>query len=220
LIGATSFAAEFNEGGVFVAMHENESDDTIAIHSGMRVRKNHTSRRDAFQSIDVPVVARVNNGKIDRNSQFPKTVLKGKIKEEFKLQTRFNPNVALVKFYPGLDTSLFDFLSIERETKGFIVEGTGLGHVSSKIVEKISDLAKQEIFFGITSQCIRGHVDLHVYETGIDLIKAGAVSLGNMLSETALVKLSWALGNFEWDQIKDIMSRNLVGEMTERILLR
>jgi len=32
-------------------MHSNESDDTISCHLGTRVRKNHTSKRGAFQTI-------------------------------------------------------------------------------------------------------------------------------------------------------------------------
>ena len=32
-------------------MHQNESDDAIACHLGTRVRKNHTSKRSAFETI-------------------------------------------------------------------------------------------------------------------------------------------------------------------------
>ncbi|HEX5573098.1 MAG TPA: Glu-tRNA(Gln) amidotransferase subunit GatD, partial [Nitrososphaeraceae archaeon] len=53
LIGACTFAARSRFSGVFVAMHHSISDDVIACHIGTRVRKNHTSRRDAFHSIDV-----------------------------------------------------------------------------------------------------------------------------------------------------------------------
>ena len=38
-------------------MHAGTSDDMIACHIGTRVRKNHTSRRDAFESIDTEPVA-------------------------------------------------------------------------------------------------------------------------------------------------------------------
>src|SRR3546814_10860888 len=48
-----TFAARSRFSGVFVAMHHSISDDVIACHIGTRVRKNHTSRRDAFHSIDV-----------------------------------------------------------------------------------------------------------------------------------------------------------------------
>src|ERR671930_1919831 len=62
LIGATVFCIKSNYSGVFVAMHAGPSDDIIACHVGTRVRKNHTSRRDAFESIDIGPIALVKGG--------------------------------------------------------------------------------------------------------------------------------------------------------------
>ncbi len=214
LKGAARFAVNSEIAGVFVAMHETENDDSIAIHSGVRVRKNHTSRRDAFQSIDAPLVGRV-KGKDVLLEEFARE--RPKVKDDHKLKTKFEENVALVKFHPGFDHNILDFLWKQKMTKGIIIEGTGLGHVSSGTVERISELTKNGVFVGITSQCIRGHVDLNVYDTGRDMIAAGAVPLENMISETAFAKLSWAIANFE--NVKDVMKSNLLGESTERISL-
>ena len=52
LIGAAIFALKSELTGVFVCMHAGLSDDLVACHLGTRVRKNHTSKRDAFESID------------------------------------------------------------------------------------------------------------------------------------------------------------------------
>jgi glutamyl-tRNA(Gln) amidotransferase subunit D len=219
LLGAARFAASSNARGVFVAMHESENDNTIAIHSGVRVRKNHTSRRDAFESIDVPLYAKVQSDKISFASDYNNVYGIEGLSSELALKTKFDQRIALIKFYPGFDTEILRSLQ-SREIRGLIVEGTGLGHVSSKTVDSIRELVKNSVFVGITSQCIWGHVDLNVYETGIDLTKAGAVQLGNMLSETAFVKLCWALGNFSPERTKNLMTTNLVGETTERIPLR
>jgi glutamyl-tRNA(Gln) amidotransferase subunit D len=51
LIGATKFITESNPKGIYIVMHQNENDDTVACHLGTRVRKNHTSKRGAFQTI-------------------------------------------------------------------------------------------------------------------------------------------------------------------------
>ena len=48
LISAARFALDSNRPGVYIAMHENENDKLVAVHSGVRARKNHTSRRDAL----------------------------------------------------------------------------------------------------------------------------------------------------------------------------
>ena len=49
------------------------------------------------------------------------------------------------------------------------------------------------------------------------MLNAGAVPLENMIGETALAKLSWALGNFE--NVTETMLRDFVGEFTSRIPL-
>jgi glutamyl-tRNA(Gln) amidotransferase subunit D len=220
LQAATRFAANSGVSGVFVAMHENENDVSVGLHSGVRVRKNHTSRRDAFESIDIPLFARVEKDKILFNSEYGKiSVVDKHASRELEFKTNFESKVSLIKFHPGLDPSIFDYLSYEKGVKGLILEGTGLGHVSSQCVGKLKELVSKGIFVGMTSQCVWGHVDLNVYSTGIDLIRAGVVPLGNMLSETAFVKLSWVLGNFPDQDPSTLMTQNLVGEMTERILL-
>ncbi|MFT4923061.1 MAG: hypothetical protein ACI8XM_002283, partial [Haloarculaceae archaeon] len=44
-------AAKSDCAEVLICMHENESDDRCALHRGTRARKNHTSRRDAFETV-------------------------------------------------------------------------------------------------------------------------------------------------------------------------
>ena len=48
LISATKFLVNTKSKGVFVVMHQNESDDAVACHLGTRVRKNHTSKRSCL----------------------------------------------------------------------------------------------------------------------------------------------------------------------------
>jgi glutamyl-tRNA(Gln) amidotransferase subunit D len=213
LLGAARYAVHSKSHGVFVAMHNSENDDYIAIHSAVRVRKNHTSRRDAFESIDVPQIAQVRGDKIIPISQVATT----KSSKEIELKTKFDNGVSLVKFFPGFDPSILEHLAKGGDVRGVVIEGSGLGHVSSPTVSKIAELVKQGIFVGMASQCIWGHVDLNVYDTGRDLLGVGVVPLENMLSETAFVKLSWALANF--DDPSELMKQNLIGEYTVRIPL-
>ncbi len=215
LKAAATFAVDSNLAGVFVAMHENESDDYIAVHSGTRVRKNHTSRRDAFESIDVPLIAKIKDKAITWVSD-QKQIQKN-VSPEIRLKSKFEERVALVKFHSGFDHSVLSYYGQERKVRGVIIEGSGLGHVSSQAVARISELTRNGIFVGITSQCIWGHIDLNVYETGRDMINAGATPLENMIAETALAKLSWTLGNFS--NVKEVMLTDLVGEFTPRIPL-
>jgi len=217
LTAAALFALESGRPGVYVAMHQDENDNSVAIHSGVRVRKNHTSRRDAFKSIDSLPIAIVKDNEITWTNNSG-AALPDLISEEFRLKTRFDIGASLVKFHPGFSPGILDYLIETKSVRGIIVEGTGLGHVSHSTVSKISTLVKKGIFVGMTSQCIWGHVDLNVYETGRDLVAAGVIPLENMFAETAFAKLSWVLGNFR--STTEIMLKNFVGEFSLRILLK
>jgi len=196
---------------VYVAMHLGESDDKVAFHSGTRVRKNHTSRRDAFVSVGVPLAAVWGRSGIEYAAEgLPR---RGGV---FKPKGRFDERVALLKFYPDMDASL---ISAARKggARAIIVEGTGLGHVSKAVASELSRFIRRGGMVCMTSQCINGRVDLSVYDTGRDLLQAGVLPLEDMLAETALVKAMWALGNSATiSKAKELMAANLAGEMTAR----
>src|SRR5207247_10028405 len=87
-----------------------------------------------------------------------------------------------------------------------VLEGTGLGHVSKYCYDAIKKALKEEIPVFMTSQTIWGRVDMNVYVTGRDLLNIGVAPLEDMLSETALVKLMWVLGQTRSpEKIRDLM---------------
>ncbi len=69
----------------------------------------------------------------------------------------------------------------------------------------------------MTSQCIWGRVNMNVYTNGRDLVAMGVIPLQDMLTETALVKLMWSLGQKQdIDEAKKLLTTNLVHEISER----
>src|SRR5688572_4773550 len=101
LLGATIFATRSEYAGVFVAMHAGTSDDTIACHVGTRVRKNHTSRRDAFESIDMTPVAFVRNNEIEMQQKHRNQLVRRSNENPVEVNTKFEDRVMLLKYYPG-----------------------------------------------------------------------------------------------------------------------
>ena len=59
LISATTCATEQIK-GVFVIMHGESGDTVCHLHKGVKVRKSHSTRRDAFKSINSVPVAEIN----------------------------------------------------------------------------------------------------------------------------------------------------------------
>jgi len=209
LIGATKFITESNTKGVYVVMHQDENDDTIACHIGTRVRKNHTSKRGAFQTIgDNPAF-------IIAENQIQKNISEDFFKiSEFQPRIKLDTRVALVKYHPGYDPKLLDEI-IEMGYKGIIFEGTGLGHIGNTMYESVKKANEKGIFLGMTSQCIDGRIRMTVYESGRDLLDLGIIPLENMIPEVALVKAMWVMGNFQnKEEIKKIMLENISSEFS------
>ena len=201
--------AETDFGEVVVVMHGETSDTYSLIHRGTRVRKMHTSRRDAFKSVNEKPIGRIDNEvkffQDYRKKSSDKTVVNDKIEEK----------VALIYFYPGLTPEFFDYTV--KNNKGVVMAGTGLGHVSSDLIEVIRSA---KIPFVMTSQCLNGRVNMNVYSTGRDLLSAGVIPAEDMLPETALVKLMYVLGQTKKiEEIRKMMTENMVGEMSSRTMV-
>jgi len=206
-------------------MHKRSGDDSCYIHKGVKVRKIHSSRRDAFRSVNVLPLAEVTKeGRIiPLNKDYEK-----KGKNDVVLKDKIEKKVEIVKIHPGFNYEIIKMLE-EKGYKGIILEGTGLGHAQVNVLdeytknhERLLDTIKNTIDKGVvvvmTTQTIFGRVNMNVYSTGRDLQKAGVISGEDMMPETAFVKLSWLLGNYPNDsnKVKELMTKNLRGEITER----
>ncbi|MFY4811638.1 Glu-tRNA(Gln) amidotransferase subunit GatD [Haloarcula argentinensis] len=201
---ATSDCAE-----VLVCMHADESDDRCALHRGTRVRKNHTSRRDAFETVGAKPL-----GEVDYDIDGESTVTFHREYDErdavdLTLHDDIETDVELLKFSPGMDPSLLE--AAARDSAGIVIEGTGLGHVNTDWIGTIEEL---DIPLVMTSQCLEGRVCDRVYDTGRDLLDAGVIEGEDMLPGTAKVKLMWALANS--DDVADTMQEPLSGEIQQR----
>lgn len=212
LIAAVKVAGHAPFAEVCVAMHAWHSDNVIAVHRGTRVRKLHTSSRDAFKSVNAEPIAYVMDGELKVNARN----LNPRGSDDYSFKPGFSSKAALVKFYPGMPAEILEFL-VESGYRGIILEGTGLGHVASSFIPTVRQLIEEGVFFGMTSQCIYGRANMRVYETGRDLLKAGVVSLDDMLPETAYVKLSWALAHAgDLEEVRELMLTQIAGEIGNR----
>jgi glutamyl-tRNA(Gln) amidotransferase subunit D len=206
LIAAATIAATSDIGEVVVVMHGEISDSFLTIHRGTKVRKFHTSRRDAFQTVNDLPLGKVENRVITMNAPYRKKTT-GLVVVDKKMED----DVALVYFYPGMKPE-----DIPTK-KGLVLVGTGLGHISAKLLPRITQLIKDGTVVVMTSQCLFGRINMRVYSTGRDLIKAGVISGEDMLPETVYVKLMWALAHGKKrEEVEQLMLSNRAGEISER----
>ncbi|MEM4566142.1 MAG: Glu-tRNA(Gln) amidotransferase subunit GatD [Archaeoglobaceae archaeon] len=198
-------------GEVLVCMHGSTSDDFCYAHRGVKVRKMHTSRRDAFQSINAKPVARINYPSLEiewLSWRFKRG------ERKLELKDKLEEKVALIKFFPGLSADILEFFH-SKGYRGFVIEGTGLGHVSTDWIETLKRVCEDSLVV-MTSQCLFGRVCDRVYDTGRDLLRVGVIEGEDMLPETALVKLMFLLGNYDLETAKELVKKNLVGEIEDR----
>jgi glutamyl-tRNA(Gln) amidotransferase subunit D len=217
LTGAVKAAAHAPFAEVVVAMHETVSDDSIVFHRGVRVRKCHTSRRDAFKSVNSEPMAKLEDGKI---RMIIENYLQRDSNRNLSIKPNFNEKVALVKFHPGADRRLISWY-VKNSFKGIVLEGTGLGHVSRDYFTALKRAVDEGILVGMTSQCLWGRVNMNVYDTGRELTGIGVLPLEDMLPETALVKMMWVLGQTEnLGEARSLLRENIVNELSDRTALQ
>lgn len=200
---------------VMLVGHASTNDDYCLAMLGTKVRKLHSSRRDAFKPVNTrPLVKIFPSGKIEK-------VLGYNLRNnnKVKVDTVFNRKVALVKYYPGMSSEILDYYSGKYE--GIVIEMTGMGHVATKDSGWLSALKKaidNGLIVCAAAQTVYGRLDPLIYSAGRELGKTGVIYLEDMMAETAYVKLGWVLGHSAWkNKIKEKMLENFAGEINERL---
>ncbi|MBS3151684.1 Glu-tRNA(Gln) amidotransferase subunit GatD [Candidatus Woesearchaeota archaeon] len=223
LVSAINFINKTDFAEVAICMHASMEDTHCSILPGLKTKKLHTSRRDAFKPINTKPYALVYH---DQGLDLLRKDFK-KVNKKSKLQLKlFNPKVkvGILKTHPNLSSEEIRFY---KNFHGLIIEGTGLGHApigkidsftseNSKILNELKKLAKK-IPVLMTSQCIFGRINMNVYTPGRKLQEIGVLgNLADMTTETAFIKLAWLLSNYKKLEVKNLILENLRGEISDR----
>ena len=206
---------------VMLIGHANSDDDFCYAMPGTKVRKMHTSRRDAFKVVNSKPFAKIFPDKIEKIFNYGIRDNGRKLKADLK----FEEKVALIKIYPGQNPNILDYY-IKNKYKGVVLEMSGLGHCPTRRARnawtnRLKEVQKKGLVVCAVSQCIYGRTDPLVYSNGREILSTGVIYLEDMLAETALVKLGWVLGHPEWAKnreiVKEKMLKNFAGELNDRL---
>jgi glutamyl-tRNA(Gln) amidotransferase subunit D len=215
------FAATQDFGEVCVCMHAGTSDDYCHIHRATRVRKMHTSRRDAFRSINSRPLFAVDY----RSKRFdPLSEYRKRSTQPLLARKSLNPNVGLIYIHPNIKP---EFISKLDTYDGIVLMATGLGHVPTNamndktvhgILPQIKELTASGIPVVMAPQTIYGRLCMRVYSSGRLLMDAGAIGDGmDWTPETAYVKLCWVLGQTkDMKKVREMMLTDYAGELSMR----
>jgi len=203
---------------VMLVGHADVNDDFCFALRGSKVKKLHSSMRNAFKPVNCEPIAKVWSDKVEFVSNY-----KPRSGKKTGLDVEYSDKVALVKFYPGQDASILDFYALKY--KGIVLEVGGLGHLpvsesSHSWIPTLKKHIRNGLVVCASAQTVYGRLDPWVYSNGRELVDAGVIFLEDMLSETAFVKLGFILGHFGWKKnIKEKMLENFTGELNNKLAL-
>jgi glutamyl-tRNA(Gln) amidotransferase subunit D len=205
---------------VMLVGHKSSDDDYCLAMPGTKVKKMHTSRRDAFKIVNGKAFAEIYPDKIVKVSDYNL-----KHTKKCKTDLKFEEKVALVKIYPGQDPDILDYY-VKKKYKGLVLEMSGLGHAPTMRAKKgwtkkLKEIQGKGIIVCAASQTVYGRLDPLVYSNGREMLGTGIIYLEDMLAETALVKLGWVLGHESWSKnkgiVKEMMLTNFSHEFSDRL---
>jgi glutamyl-tRNA(Gln) amidotransferase subunit D len=165
----------------------------------------HTSRRDAFQSINVPPLGAVDGDLVHLDQPYRKAT-----KGPTRADARWDEEVSMITSYPGLWPNHIEDVVL----KATVLVGTGLGHIARRCLPGVQKVLDRGAHVVMASQCIHGRVNMNVYSTGRDLLQMGVLPADDMLPEVAYVKMMWILGHTQDPaEVRRLFLTDLAGEL-------
>ena len=213
--------------GVVVVMHASNNDGVCAVYPGIGVRKLHSSRRDAFQTVNCEPLAMISveNGECSHELElgYKEDLSKASTRPICQRPTTYETGVRIAQFVAGpwLHSEEIEAI-VQTGVQAIIIQGTGLGHLpiddpgkdapeNTKVWRALTRCINREIPVIVTNQCIHGPVDMNVYSKGRKQIDMGILGHGSVAApDTVVVKVHWALSNMM--KVRDAVAANLCGE--------
>ncbi len=218
LICAVKAATQFDGAEVMTCLHGTTDDEYCLLIRGTKVRKMHTSRRDAFRSINALPFAKVF---VDKPIEIIDNSYRKRHTGNFQLQTDFEEKVAFITIVPNMEPDVVDFY-LQKGYKGIVIAATALGHVNTWTEKSMIPLFKKakemKVPVVIATQTLYGAVHPYVYTNLRKVsIETEGIYVHDMLAEVAYLKLGWVLGQTKnLEKVKKLMLTNIAGEINER----
>lgn len=183
------------------------------LYRGNRTYKSNAENFDAFASPNYPELANMGVS-IKYNKEYIASKPLGKL----ELRTDMDVNIAILKLYPGITSSVVKSILETEGLRGVILETYGAGNSikSDWFLNLLKEAIQKNIIILNVTQCKGGGcVHEGKYESSYLLGRAGIVSGNDIITESAVTKMMYLLGNYSNNEIvKTLLNKSLRGEMS------
>src|SRR6056297_638477 len=204
---AIRFAVEEDVKGVYIVF------DGKGIF-GTRGRKTRTKSFNAFESINFPYAAFIDD---DRIAHY---IHNKKSKGNPTFYRRLYPNVFLLKLASGMDPDVIDYIG--KKYEGVVIESYGAGGLPFEdrrnFLEKLGVLTSKDKIVVISTQVAEEGSDLRTYEVGLKTIKKHQILQAyDMTVESAITKLMWIMGmTKDYEKVKGMFYNKVNNDIMYR----
>ncbi len=182
------------------------------LYRANRTTKINAEHFEAFDSPNYPplIISGVN---LSINYQ---SLLTAKKNKKLVVHKIFEPNILLVKLFPGINKETINHLFSTPNLKGMIFDTYGSGNITNEkwFLKALKTIIDKKIPVVNVTQCAGGSVDMNIYSTNVIYRNIGIISGKDISTEAAVTKLMLMLGqNIPANNFKTKFETSLRGEM-------
>ena len=184
---------------------------------GNRCTKRESVQFNAFVSENYPALATA-GVRIDYNRPYIRPFQAGTL----RVQTTLDPNVAVLKLFPGITPAVVDAILSAPGLRGVVLETFGAGNAPTDLwfLDRLREAEGRGLLIVNVSQCEGGRVAQGHYQTSEQLERIGIVSGADSTLEAVITKLMVVLGQEPGQhkattaRLRAMLTRPMAGEMS------